>query len=656
MNYQFAIFRIILGSYLLWHFLGLLPYGTEIFSDKGILGNGSLNFTPQVSFLGSPAAILCLLLAAIIASVAFAAGVLRRSAALFLWFALTLLFLKNNLISNPSLPYLGLTLVLTTLVPSGEPLSFAKRNPSWEMPRFILPGATLLLALGYSFSGWTKLASPSWTDGSAMLHLLENPLARPSSFRDLVMSLPEGLLKVATWTALIAELLYLPLTFFRKSRPWIWLALLLMHLGLIVLIDFADLSLGMVMIHLFTFDPKWLPAMKSPVRIAFDDDCLMCNRFIHFLAAQDRARLLSFAALPQDAPRDTMIATREGRHFSRSSAILIILTALGGHWRALAILGALIPRPLRDLSYSLVARNRHRFAGKGSCPLPTPEVTTRLKPQLEKTPPVAKRPLPANLIVGISFFACASFLVSCSSAPVHQGRFPFSLMDRAPGGSHLHKKDAAFSRITRFSPGQKLPRNIQVGDVIGFHMSHSNAWSHLKKGQIQKIPYELFSHGHLALVVDHHGDKRLLQLAMKQAANVEDDFRYLLDKDWTLYRPTREIKKDRLNEFVTHALIKVSHPKKAYDYSGALGLHNRSTTPETPDEIAHEYTCVTLIQAALHYAGHPTRSTHRKGFLDIITPAQVIHSAVAPASISAIKKSHSPKTRSPEPGAHPRLH
>ncbi|MEJ6561330.1 MAG: DCC1-like thiol-disulfide oxidoreductase family protein [Akkermansiaceae bacterium] len=554
MNYQFTFFRIVLGSYLLWHFLGLLPYGTEIFSDQGIISDGSLNFTPQVSFLSSPAAILSLLVGSIAASIAFAAGFLRRSAALFLWFSLTFLFLKNNLISNPALPYLGLTLILSTLIPTGEPLSFGKKNPpsiKWKIPRFIIPGATFLLALGYTFSGWTKLASPSWIDGSAILHILENPLARPSSFRDLVMSLPEGLLKAATWGALAAELLYLPLTFFRKSRPWIWLGLLLMHLGLIVLIDFADLSLGMVMIHLFTFDPKWLPTKKQPVRIAFDGDCLMCNRFIHFLADQDHAQLLSFAPLPNDAPHDSMIATREGKNFSRSSAFLIILTALGGHWRALALLGFLIPRPLRDLAYRIIAKNRHRFAGKKSCPLPSPEVTTRLAPQLEKTPPTPKKPIPANLIVGLFFFVCASILVSCSSTPVHQGRFPFSLMDRSPGGSHLHKKDAAFSKLERFSSGEKLPQDIRVGDVIAFHMSHQEAWKHLKKGKIQKIPCELFSHGHLALVVDHHGEKRLLQLAMKQAANVDDDFRYLNDKDWTLYRPTRKIDQARLDEFVT---------------------------------------------------------------------------------------------------------
>jgi hypothetical protein len=35
--------------------------------------------------------------------------------------------------------------------------------------------------------------------------------------------------------------------------------MLLMHLGLMVLIDFADLSFMMVILHLFTFDPAWVP-------------------------------------------------------------------------------------------------------------------------------------------------------------------------------------------------------------------------------------------------------------------------------------------------------------------------------------------------------------------------------------------------------------
>ena len=629
MNYQFTIFRILFGSYLFCHFMALLPYGTELFSDRGLLGDGSLNLTPQLNFLTSPVAILSLLAGSLAASLCFATGFLRRTAALFLWFSLTFLFLKNNLISNPSLPYLGLILVLTTLIPLGEPLSFGKKDPDWKLPPYIIPGATFLLALGYTFSGWTKLASPSWIDGSAITHILNNPLARPSSFRDLVLSLPEGLISIMTWGALLAEFLYLPLIFLRKTRPWIWLALLAMHLGLIVLIDFADLSLGMVMIHLFTFDPKWLPARKKSSVLAFDSDCLMCNRFIHFLASQDQAGALSFTPLPKGAPQDTMIVTRGEKHFHRSTAFLQLLISLGGHWKGIGLLGYLIPRPIRDLAYRLIARNRHRFLKNDACPLPSNEVTQRLAPALSSIPPTPKTSFPTNLVLGMVFFIAANFLVSCSTTPVHKGRFPFSLMDRPPGGSHLNKADAAFTQLERFSPGETLPQDIRIGDVIAFHMSHQKAWKHLSKGKIQKIPYELFSHGHLALVVDHHGEKRLLQLAMIQAANIDDNFTYLHDKNWTLYRPTSEINEARLDQFVTTALVKLSHPKKAYDYTGALGLHNRSTTPETNKDIAPEYTCVTLIQAALYYGGHPTRSTFRKGILDIVTPAQVIHSAKA---------------------------
>jgi hypothetical protein len=38
--------------------------------------------------------------------------------------------------------------------------------------------------------------------------------------------------------------------------------MLALHLGLLFVIDFADLSLGMVLLHLFTFDPEWLSPLS----------------------------------------------------------------------------------------------------------------------------------------------------------------------------------------------------------------------------------------------------------------------------------------------------------------------------------------------------------------------------------------------------------
>ena len=73
--------------------------------------------------------------------------------------------------------------------------------------------------------------------------------------RDWLLALPIPFLKVATWSALALEISFAPLALFRQLRPWIWSAMLSLHIGLFLLISFPDLTAGMVFLHLFTFDP-----------------------------------------------------------------------------------------------------------------------------------------------------------------------------------------------------------------------------------------------------------------------------------------------------------------------------------------------------------------------------------------------------------------
>jgi len=42
------------------------------------------------------------------------------------------------------------------------------------------------------------------------------------------------------------EILFLPLSFHRRTRPLAWSAVLSMHLGILLMVDFTDLSFGMV--------------------------------------------------------------------------------------------------------------------------------------------------------------------------------------------------------------------------------------------------------------------------------------------------------------------------------------------------------------------------------------------------------------------------
>ena len=276
---QFAWVRIIFGAYLAIHFAHLVPWGAELFSREGVIPRANLNPThgilPNVlAWWDSPAFVTVFLLALVGLSVLFALGVARHVAALLLWYGWACLFNRNVLISNPSIAYVGLLLLLTTLVPGREPLrALGKNGKNAGSDEFYVPAAAywtawFLMAAGYTFSGVVKLASPSWIDGTAMWHVVQNPLARDGLLRDWVLGLPAWAFQVLTWKALALEILFLPLALWRWSRPVIWLAMVVMHIGILALVSFADLSAGMLMVHLFTVDSRW-PAMFQVVRDRF---------------------------------------------------------------------------------------------------------------------------------------------------------------------------------------------------------------------------------------------------------------------------------------------------------------------------------------------------------------------------------------------------
>lgn len=182
-------------------------------------------------------------------------------------------------------------------------------------------------------------------------------------------------------------------------------------------------------------------------------------------------------------------------------------------------------------------------------------------------------------------------------------------------------------------PSQHVLDSIRPGDVIAFHMSHADAWGYLRKGTIQKIPYELFRYGHIALVVPDpqdtrlSADRRLLQIAMKQAANATDGTYYLNDKSWHVYRPPAgSVDVAKLHEFVRRVTVTAGDPEKAYDYRGILGLRNAPCEPSSLAEIGDKYSCATLVVAGLHYAGYPLDALHRGGRFDLVTPRQVVES------------------------------
>ena len=391
---HYTAFRIIFGSYLLLHFLHLVSSAPDIWSNQGILADSSLNFTygifPNVlELFDAPFQVQCFVAFNALLSLGILLGFWRRTCCLLLWYGWACLFHRNNLISNPGIPFVGWLLLANALIPIGEPLSLSKAKESagaWRMPASLFYGSWMIAALAYTVSGIDKCQSPSWMDGSAIAHLLENPLARDWALREWMLSLSASVLSLLTWSVLALEVVFGILCIWGRTRPWAWFLIMAMHLGILSIVSFADLTFGMMMIHFFTFDPRWFG--KSPREgvakvVLFDGVCGMCDRSVDFFMSIDSRNLLLFSPLQgefaakeakeESADLSTIVFYDDGTLHRRSGAVLRILGQMGGMWSS-AYLLLVVPAPVRDCVYGLIARNRYKFFGKReACRMPTKE-------------------------------------------------------------------------------------------------------------------------------------------------------------------------------------------------------------------------------------------------------------------------------------------
>lgn len=124
----------------------------------------------------------------------------------------------------------------------------------------------------------------------------------------------------------------------------------------------------------------------------FDGVCGLCNSVVDFVLRHDSSGRFRFAPLQGETARQflsaeeieqlsTVVVQIGGRQYRKSAAVVRILWCLGGIWKPAGTLLWLIPAPVRDLGYSLVARWRYRLFGrKETCRMPTPEERDRILP------------------------------------------------------------------------------------------------------------------------------------------------------------------------------------------------------------------------------------------------------------------------------------
>ena len=129
---------------------------------------------------------------------------------------------------------------------------------------------------------------------------------------------------------------------------------------------------------------------SGKIIILFDGVCNLCNGLVRFIIKRDRAGKFKFASLQSEIGQswlkkievvntgfESFVMIVGNAYYAKSTAALKMLKELGGIWKIFYVF-IIVPRPVRDFLYDLIAKYRYRIFGKrDSCMIPTPELKER---------------------------------------------------------------------------------------------------------------------------------------------------------------------------------------------------------------------------------------------------------------------------------------
>lgn len=120
-------------------------------------------------------------------------------------------------------------------------------------------------------------------------------------------------------------------------------------------------------------------AMKTVV--LFDGECPYCISKVQWLHSRDKKGAILFATLRSRFAESIGVSEADetikvvrmtpggaAEVLERSTAVLETLRGLGGAYSAVAALGSLVPRFLRDAVYRFIATRRHRIPAETAPP------------------------------------------------------------------------------------------------------------------------------------------------------------------------------------------------------------------------------------------------------------------------------------------------
>ncbi len=270
----------------------------------------------------------------------------------------------------------------------------------------------------YVLAGLAKIMGElawGWIDGSAMRSQIAVDAIRKEMFGGTTTPLFEliypyaGLFTIMGIVAIVLELgAIAALT--NKYAGMIWAVVTCsMHWGILFImgIDFPYHYTGIIFLSFFPLEKAWFmlrrlltkeqevasfnTSVEATSIVLFDGVCNFCDATVRFIIDRDVKNVFQFTSIQSEtgqallkkynAPNDlstiVLIDTKKGVVNTKSSAILKIAKHLKAPW-FLAYVFIIVPKPLRDMAYTIFAKNRYRWFGKKEvCEIPTLEVQSR---------------------------------------------------------------------------------------------------------------------------------------------------------------------------------------------------------------------------------------------------------------------------------------
>jgi len=125
--------------------------------------------------------------------------------------------------------------------------------------------------------------------------------------------------------------------------------------------------------------------MTAPIYL-FDGYCVLCSRAVRYVLRHEKTPDMRFVAILSEEGRALAKANDidpeepesfliiQGDDVLRSSDAIIALGRYVGGLHKIASIGKVLPRPVRDWLYGLIAKNRYELFGRTeACYVPTPE-------------------------------------------------------------------------------------------------------------------------------------------------------------------------------------------------------------------------------------------------------------------------------------------